>query len=177
MRTVVLDPPPVEVEAWLARRRELGQDLFDEVWEGEYHVVPGPGPAHGRLDHTLSRVLGPLADDAGLIGHGPINIGVQDDYRVPDQAYLRHETTELYVPTAALVVEIVSPRDETWGKLDFYFARGVEELLIVDPQQRRVTWLRRGATGFEQTDRSALLDLTAADLAGRLDWPPSPRDA
>lgn len=40
MRIVVVEPPP-DSEAWL-RRRALGQDGFDEVWKGEYHVAPWP---------------------------------------------------------------------------------------------------------------------------------------
>src|SRR4051794_826348 len=39
MRTVLVGSPPAEVEAWLERRRQLGLDRFDEVWEGESHVV------------------------------------------------------------------------------------------------------------------------------------------
>ena len=30
----------VELEELIARRRALGQDGMDEVWEGEYHVAP-----------------------------------------------------------------------------------------------------------------------------------------
>jgi hypothetical protein len=35
-------------------------------------------------------------------------------------------------PTAAVVVEIVWPGDESSARLGFYFARKVDELLIVD---------------------------------------------
>ena len=38
--TLVLDPPPADFEALLERRRKLGQDLLDEVWEGVYHMNP-----------------------------------------------------------------------------------------------------------------------------------------
>jgi Uma2 family endonuclease len=41
--------------------------------------------------------------------------------------------------TAALV-EILSPADETPAKLPFYAAHQVDELLIVDPQSRTVSW-------------------------------------
>jgi Uma2 family endonuclease len=44
-------------------------------------------------------------------------------------------------PTAALVVEIVSPEDETWQKLPYYAAHEVDELLILDPEKRTVDWL------------------------------------
>ena len=47
----------------------------------------------------------------------------------------------MYLATAALVVEIVSPDDHTWEKLEFYAAHSVDELLIVDPAERRVHWL------------------------------------
>ena len=35
MRTVVLGPPPAELQALIARRHSLGLDGFDEVWKGE----------------------------------------------------------------------------------------------------------------------------------------------
>jgi hypothetical protein len=54
MRTVVLDPPPVEVERMIERRRRLGLDMHDEIWEGEYHVVPGPAGPHSELDQQLA---------------------------------------------------------------------------------------------------------------------------
>jgi hypothetical protein len=57
MRTVVLGERPVEVEHLIKRRRELGQDLFDEVWEGDYHLVPGPSPTHGVIDAALTVLL------------------------------------------------------------------------------------------------------------------------
>jgi hypothetical protein len=40
MPTLVKDPPPAEFEALLAGRRRLGQDRFDEVWEGVLHMNP-----------------------------------------------------------------------------------------------------------------------------------------
>jgi hypothetical protein len=38
-------------------------------------------------------------------------------------------------------LEIVSPDDDTWKKLASYAAHEVDELLIVDPDKRRVDWL------------------------------------
>jgi Uma2 family endonuclease len=171
MRTV-LNEPPVEVQAWLAERRAKGQDLFDEVWQGTYHVAPAPHPAHGDLDHQAGVALHDPARAAGLRGSGPLNIGQPDDYRVPDQAYLGQRATTTFVDTAAIVVEIVSPRDETWHKLDFYIDRGVEELLIVDATRQSVTWFRRGGGGFVEADSSGLLRMSAAGLAAQLEWPP-----
>lgn len=171
MRTVLLGQPPAEMAQWLERRRALGQDVYDEVWEGEYHVVPGPHGRHGRMDDQLARLLGPRADAAGLYGSGILNIGGPENYRVPDRAYLRTSETALWNSTAAIVVEIVSPNDETRHKLDFYFDAGIDEFLIIDPEAHSVEWFVRGDHGFVAAAGSRLLDLPAAVLAADLTWP------
>jgi len=100
------------------------------------------------------------------------NLGEPEDYRVPDGGLFRPRPDEVYVPTAALVVEIISPDDKTWEKLGFYAAHGVDELLIVDPQARRVQWLGRQSDGqYGPVERSALIALGADELAARIDWP------
>lgn len=38
--TLVRDPQPKEFEALLERRRQLGQDRYDEVWDGVYVMNP-----------------------------------------------------------------------------------------------------------------------------------------
>lgn len=75
MRTVLLGPMPAEMEALVERRRTLGLDGHDEVWEGEYHMAPAPHPWHGYLDDELAAVLRPSARAAGLVGTGPFNMG------------------------------------------------------------------------------------------------------
>jgi hypothetical protein len=77
----------------------------------------------------------------------------------------------VYLPTAAVVVEIVSPGDETYDKLPFDAAHRVDELLIVDPQRRTVQWLGLAAERYEPLNPSGLIDLGAAELAQRIDWP------
>lgn len=72
---MVLGQPLAELEAFHDRRRALGQDLFDEIWEGAYHAAPASHPWHGYLDNVLAELLGPLARAAGLVGTGPFNLG------------------------------------------------------------------------------------------------------
>lgn len=170
-RTVVLGEPPAEVAAWLRRRKELGQDLFDEVWDGEYHVAPAAHSRHGDLDDQVAALLRPRARRVGLWPSGPVNVGEPRDFRVPDRAYFRTREQAVYRLTAAIVVEVVSPNDETYAKFDFYHRCGIEELLVIDPLRRAVEWYRRGADGFERTDRSALLELSETGLAAEIDWP------
>lgn len=171
MRTVLMGERPPELEKLIERRRALGQDLFDEVWEGDYHMAPAPHGRHGRVDFDLAAILRPSARRAGLRGSGPCNIGASDDYRVPDLAFFADPVPRTYYPTAEVVVEIVSPEDESREKFDFYFRVGVQEVGIVDPGARTVEWFDRGAGGFRPADRSSLLDVSAAELAKEIDWP------
>jgi Uma2 family endonuclease len=170
--TLVCDPPPAEFEALLERRRRLGQDLLDEVWEGVYHMNPAPHSRHVAIQQQLAVLLDPLARAAGLLPRvGIFNLGQEGDYRVPDGGVLRPGPDAVYLSTAALVIEIVSPGDKTWEKLGFYAAHGVDELLIVEPQQRRVHWLALRPGEYHPIERSALIALGAGELAERLDWP------
>jgi Uma2 family endonuclease len=170
MRTLFVDPPPV-VEDLIAQRHALGQDLYDEVWEGEYHVAAAPTGKHADVQAQLIEVLGPMARSVGLHIVGPTNIGGPGDFRVPDLVLLRGAKDLTWNPTAALVVEVVSPGDESRRKLDFYFRAGVEEVLIVDPELGTLEWSVRGTDGFEPADGSELLGITSAEVGERIDWP------
>ena len=171
--TLVKDPPPAEFEALLERRHRLGQDLFDEVWDGVLHVNPAPHSRHGKVDAQLAALLHGPAREAGLVQSGPLNLGEAEDFRVPDRALLRPGRDDVYLPTAALVVEIVSPGDDSWQKLEFYAAHHVDELLIVDPQGRQVHWLGLQADGsYRAVERSELIALgVPGELAELIAWP------
>ena len=166
-----MDPPPAEFEVLLERRRRLGQDLFDEVWDGVLHVNPAPHSRHGKVDAQLAALLYESTHQAGLVQSGPLNLGDAEDFRVPDRALLRPGPDDVYLPTAALVVEIVSPGDDTWQKLGFYAAHTVDELVIVDPQERTVQWLGLTGERYEPLERSGLIELGPAELAEQIDWP------
>jgi Uma2 family endonuclease len=170
--TLVFDPQPAEFEQLLERRHRLDQDRRDEVWEGVLYMIPPASHAHERMAMILARLLGPLADAVGLELTGAVGIGVKGDYRVPDLALHRPGAPSQWHPTAALVVEIISPRDKTWDKVPFYAAHQVDELLIVDPQERKVHWLGLQADGgYRPMERSGLIPLGPAELAARVDWP------
>lgn len=82
-------------------------------------------------------------------------------------SYLRHLLTLLDAsPRCHRGVAQIDARH----KLGFYAAHHVDELLIVDPAKRKVDRLALDGDTYRPTTRSALLDLTAADLAARLTW-------
>jgi Uma2 family endonuclease len=170
--TIVRDPQPAEFEALLERRRQLGLDLFDEQWGGAYRMNPAPAEPHAYVAQQLAELLGGPARAAGLVPMiSPFNLGEPGEYCVPDGGLHRERGDRVYVPTAALVVEIVSPGDDSWNKLPFYAAHNVGELLIVDPQERRLEWLALAGGQYRSVERSGLIELGAAELAGRIDWP------
>jgi len=171
VRTVVLGQRPAELEAFLDRRRALGQDVFDELWDGVYHVAPASHLWHGYVDHVLAQLLGPSARAAGLVGTGPFNLGTADDYRVPDRGYHRSLPSAVWVETAAIVVEVVSPDDETWAKFDFYAAHEIDEICTADAVAGRLQWFVRAGPAYAEAEASGLLGVTVDDLAGQIPWP------
>ncbi len=173
MRMVLNEPLPVEVTDLLARRRALGLDLFDEVWNGEYHMNAAPNIRHGRVESDLHAILRPLAKHAGLVPTGQFNLGDEGDFRVPDMGFLRHDATATWLDDAAVVVEILSPHDESWQKFDHYAAHGVVEIFVVDPAARSVRMFERRADSstFDEVAASGLLAVDASTLEADIDWP------
>jgi Uma2 family endonuclease len=177
MRTLVLDPPTAGLDPLLERRRRSGLDRLDEVWQGVYHMVPAPSYAHAAIESQLHLLLRPSAQAAGLTMTGQCNLGESEhDFRVPDSALHRPGAHGTWHPTAALVVEIVSPGDETQEKLPFYAAHAVDEVLIVDPREHSVSWLALEHGEYRPIERSGLVDLDATALVDRLDWPATDPD-
>ena len=169
--TVVLARDEPAIEAWLEQRRALGQDGRDEVWEGVYHVAPHEHARNGVVASELQAVLRPAARAAGLQAGGLFNLGVPRDFRIPDLGYHRSRDYQLYMPTAALVVEVLSPGDESLAKFGFYAAHGVDELWLVDPLSHTVQIFVLGGADYAETGSSALLALTAEWVAAEVDWP------
>ncbi|PWJ55101.1 Endonuclease, Uma2 family (restriction endonuclease fold) [Quadrisphaera granulorum] len=173
MSTLFVENDPV-VEALLARRRELGLDGKDEVWEGVYHVAPHEHGRNGVTAMALVEHLNATARRAGLQPGGSFNLGEPGDFRVPDLGFHRAgEPSQLYYASAALVIEVLSPRDETFAKFGFYAARGVEEVWVVDPLTRsvRIWQLDPTTVDYRETGSSDLLGLTATSVAEQLAWP------
>ncbi|MGI8729506.1 MAG: Uma2 family endonuclease [Solirubrobacteraceae bacterium] len=173
MRTLVLEPSSAGLDELLEHRRRAGLDRLDEVWEGVLHMVPAPSGQHADITQQLAVILDGPARAADLVpAMGEFNVGESErDYRVPDGGLHRQRPRGVWFPTVALVVEILSPGDESWEKLPFYARRGVEEIVVVDPTERTVHWLVLAGSEYRAIERSRLIDLGAADIAERIDWP------
>lgn len=168
MRTVLNGPLPREVDDLLARRRALGQDPYDEVWNGEYHTNPNPNRRHARIQSRLFEILSPLYRRAGFTPIAEFNLGDSNNYRVPDGGALREPSDAVFGTDAAIVIEVLSPDDESWQKFEHDERSGVEEIFIVDPDGPSVQIFVREDAGFVEHDRSELLEVSAAHLVAEL---------
>jgi len=173
MPSLVMDLPPADFEALIERRHRLGLDHHDEVWNGVYHVTPAPNAPHSLTGGQLAMLLGEAARAKGLYVGLEFNLGVENDHRIPDLGIHRERPTGAWLPTAALVVEILPPGDRSWDKLPYYAAHDVGEVLLVDPATHSVDWLALGDGEYHPIERSALIDLGPDELAGQIDWPPT----
>lgn len=167
-------------EELLEDRRRKGLDGHDEMWDGVLHMVPAASSPHQLLAGRLMARLLPLAESKGLLGmpeaglYRPGPAG-ERDYRVPDLVFALPEgVSERGVEgQAELVMEILSPGDESYAKVGFYQEMGVRELLIVDPRTRQfeLFGLCGGvlATVSPDGDRTVTLpslDVTLSTVAG-----------
>lgn len=175
----------------LARSRPRGLAPRDEVWEGELHMVPPPHGDHGRLNDHLALFflphweqlgLGVTYSEAGVRRPGSGQIGVLGesvpaDYRTPDRSFLCSERQDRFqggwiVGGPDVVLEIVSPGDETRARLPFYRDVGVREVILIDRDTRRVEVLRPSDGhpndgGWEPTPAAADRSLGSAVLGTR----------
>jgi Uma2 family endonuclease len=144
VRAILVDVSDRQLE----ERRRLGLDRFDEMWQGELHMAPAPYPEHQRILDDLIEFARPLLrrKRLGLLISG-VNVfagaSTDEDYRIPDFTFLASGREDLIAvdgirgggPDA--VLEIRSPRDETYDKLPFFAALGVREVIVIDRDSKR----------------------------------------
>jgi Uma2 family endonuclease len=180
MPTLINDP--FLEEALIADRRERGIDKFDEVWDGVYVMAPIANNEHQDIQMGLALILGPLIvfPRLGRV-HAGANVSDQPvdwmkNYRCPDVlVFLDGNPAEdrgsHWFGGPDFAVEIVSDRDRSREKIDFYSKVNVRELLIIDrdPWQLELFRLTAGrlesaAIATEQNGVSILSQVTGLTL-------------
>lgn len=140
---------PVAIPEMLRFRERTGADRFDEMWGGILHQ------AHA------SRILGFFLEvwcpRTGGTAVMRVNVSTGErwdqDYRIPDLSVMfpdRVPRGEAMFVRPNVVFEVRSPGDETYEKLPFYAAVGVE-LRAESTGDRSTLHLR--LRGAPQTDR------------------------
>jgi Uma2 family endonuclease len=137
----------------IARRRRLGIDGWDEVWDGVYVMSPPADVEHFGINSDLATVLAVVVKWAGL-GEVFSGVGISDrkegwkkNFHVPDVVVFLNgnpaEDCETHWRGGPdFCVEVVSPNDRSRKKIPFYEKIGTRELLIVDRRPWRLTLLR-----------------------------------
>ncbi len=133
-------------------------------------MAPAANFEHGRIGARLIRILDPLAAAANLELSLEFNLGSPTDFRVPDLGLHRGSPMGTWIATAAIVVEVRSPDDETFEKFGFYFDHGVDEVLVADLVSRTVTWFVRGTDSYVASGNGELLPVGSAEVQTELGW-------
>ena len=127
----------------IARRRRLGHDKFDEVWNGVYVMAPMANIEHQEFVCGLACVFSDVVRAAKL-GMVLPGTNVSDrrmdwkkNFRCPDVAVFLNDTKAIHCDThwfggPDFAVEVASPGERVKRKLAFYAKVGTRELLIVD---------------------------------------------
>jgi len=135
MRAVWLEPD----EKYLAQRHSWGADRWDEVWDGVLHMPPFPMFEHELVASALLVALTPLAKRCGLVAVAAALLEHEKNYRKPDLTLGRlDQTSERGFEGAELVIEVLSPNDESRDKFPFFAKLGVREVWLVEPKTRAI---------------------------------------
>lgn len=146
-RVLLLEGP--ESRALLEERARKGLDGRDELW-GEHeqviHVVPAPHTRHQLIEIALVEHLLPRARAAGLtlLTNTGVHRPGAEEFRIPDIVVfdIAHASERGLEGNAAAVLEIVSPRDESWDKVPYYLDVGCGEIVLIDRDTLEVAVVR-----------------------------------
>ena len=134
-------------------------------------MVPGPHPRHANVQGQVLTLLREPAERGGLVMlGGPFNLGEPNDFRVPDGGIVVPPVDTAFLPTAYVVVEILSADDETYTKFGFYARHGVDHIVIADPETRTIRVFER--VGDHYQERPEIPQITSsAFLRDMIRWP------
>ena len=164
MTVTLLDRPPRTLPRSLGPYRRcdymaLPDEPRCELIRGRFYLSPSPIVLHQLIVGHLFRLFLDVADRTGGTAIvAPMDVHLADHSVVqPDVIYVSPERGEIVQDwmegAPDLLVEVLSPstasRDRV-HKLDLYATAGVREYWIVDPRQRRITFLVHDGEGFAE---------------------------
>ncbi len=137
----------------IARRRRLGQDKFDEVWNGVYVMSPLANDEHQDIAGSLYALFRETVQEPGLgIARPGINVSDRrqdwrQNFRCPDAAVFLNGTSAIncdahWFGGPDFAVEVASPGERVTKKLGFYAAVGTRESLILNRSRWKLSLYR-----------------------------------
>ncbi len=172
----VMSKVPEHILEW---RRRTGADQWDEMWEGVLHMAPSPNRDHQDFELALAMWLRlNWAEPNGCRVYTRINVAEPgtwpDNFRIPDIVLLTParfyiDRNEYFDGGPDVVVEIHSPDDEAYEKLEFYAKVGVREVWIIDRDSKHpeVFELIGDELQLREPDASGWLRSSVADVEMR----------
>jgi Uma2 family endonuclease len=181
--TTIINDRDLE-RALIRRRRRLGHDRRDEVWNGVYVMSPFPANRHQRVVGCLDTVFRLVVESRGqgIVLPGA-NISDREDdwkknYRIPDccvflNGTLAQDRDTHWFGGPDFCVEIASPGERVQDKLPFYASVGTREVLLILRAPHRLQLMRLQGTelvsaGESTADDPTWLESTVVPLAFRL---------
>lgn len=181
--TVIVADPDVQSEM-IAARKASGLDLRDEVWEGNYVIMPIANDEHQDIVGQLTTVLMAVVQWKGL---GLVRPGVnvsdraedwRQNYRCPDVVvYLEGTAAQnhgsFWRGGPDLAIEIVSEGDRSREKIGFYAEVKTREVLMIDRdpwtlELYRLTNGKMEQTGHSDLENTAILASEVVPLSWKL---------
>jgi Uma2 family endonuclease len=188
MPILIIDPS--DQKRLLKRRRLMGGDRQDEVWDGVYIFMPLGDNVHQELGFNLAGAIKQgIEPTPGARIFPGCNVSDQREewkknYRCPDVAVFlpgnpAQDRGTFWFGGPDFAVEIMSPYDRSRKKFAFYARVGVRELMLVDRKPWCLELYRRNETdwdlvGKSDAEQSAVLTSAVLPLSFRL-IPGSPR--
>jgi Uma2 family endonuclease len=175
MKAVIANVP-VHILEW---RRRTGADRYDEMWKGVLHMAPVPNRDHQELAFALAIWLRfNWAEPNHCQVYLERNIAAPgawpNDYRIPDlvlvsPARFHIDCNEYFDGGPDAVIEIHSPDDEAFEKLEFYARVGVREVWIVnrDTREPRIHYLVNKEFELRKPDSAGWLRSEVAGVETR----------
>ncbi len=156
-RTVYYADSPILFDTWL----ELAQTIDSELVQGV--IIQRMVAQYPRewLFMWLSKILGYFVDAKGLDKVLGSRTAVKINSiggRLPDLLFVRAENDSIVQNDAIrgvpdLVVEIISPNDrpsDIFALEADYRSIGVPEIIFIDPRKKRVRYLRKAETDYDE---------------------------
>jgi len=143
---ILLTDPATE-ERMIAERESTDAHKWDEVWDGVLVMPTQPNTEHQIIQARFLVAFASVfpTEDDGVICAG-VNVSDrhpdwQENFRCPDVVVYLPDTPAInhdshWMGGPDFLVEIISPGDLAWDKLEFYAKVNTREVLFVD----RVPW-------------------------------------
>jgi Uma2 family endonuclease len=182
MRAVISEMP----KRWLQERATSDAAQWDEMWDGDLHMPPMRNRMHQDLQLDLAAYLKRRwAIPFGNKVHHEVNVTTPEDaddwisnFRIPDIVLLTPDRFHIdkgeFMAGAPLVcIEVYSPGDESYQKLDFYRELGVPEVWIITRDSKEIDLYVLQADGT-YTEHSSGLDAWVRSPATGVELRPTP---